>query len=56
MMAVYTLLHLDKQIIPVYEGQYDIRVLANATKTLLGDYTTQVKQLAGSLLKSSGLL
>ena len=56
MMAVYTLLHLDKQIIPVYEGQYDVRVLANASKTLLGGYTTQVKQLAGSLLKNSGLI
>jgi oleate hydratase len=55
MIAVYTLLDLEKKIIPVYEGQYDIRVLANAATTLLGGYTTSIKQLAGSLLKNSGL-
>jgi len=49
MMAVYTLLELDKKVIPVYEGQYDIRVLERAAKALLGNYATPIKQLAGSL-------
>jgi oleate hydratase len=33
--AVYTLLGLEKKPLPMYEGQYDLRVLVNALKTLL---------------------
>lgn len=47
---------LDKEMIPVYEGQYDVRVLANAANTLLGGNTASNKQLAGSILKYSGLI
>ena len=36
MMAVYGLLHLDKQVDPIYPAWYDIRVLATAAKTCLG--------------------
>jgi oleate hydratase len=56
MMAVYTLFDLDKKIIPVYEGHYDVRVLANAAKTLFGGCTSLNKQLADGLLKNSGLI
>ncbi|MBP2665360.1 MAG: oleate hydratase [Firmicutes bacterium] len=52
MMAVYTLLDLDKEIIPVYAGQYDVRVLEKAAKALLGPYVTPIKQMAVGLLKN----
>ncbi len=32
--AVYSLLHLDKEVTPMYKGQYDIGVLYDATRTL----------------------
>jgi oleate hydratase len=34
--AVYGLMDLGKEVIPVYPGQYDVRVLINAAKALLG--------------------
>lgn len=36
MTAVYRMLHLDRPITPLFEGHYDIRMVAIALKTLLG--------------------
>ena len=36
MMASYGLLHLDRPVVPLYEAQYDIRVLAACIKKLIG--------------------
>ncbi|MFN8528131.1 MAG: oleate hydratase [Anaerolineae bacterium] len=36
MVAIYGLLKLDKPVVPLYEGQYDIRVAVASLKTLLG--------------------
>ena len=32
--AVFSLLHLDKEVTPIYKGQYDIGVIYDATRTL----------------------
>ncbi|MDO9035521.1 MAG: oleate hydratase [Methanoregula sp.] len=32
--AVFSLLHLDKEVTPIYKGQYDLGVLYDATRTL----------------------
>jgi oleate hydratase len=32
--AVFSLLHLDKEVTPIYKGQYDISILLDATMTL----------------------
>jgi len=36
MTAVYRMLHLDRPITPLFQGHYDIRMVAVALKTLLG--------------------
>ena len=36
MIAVYRMLHLDRLITPLFQGQYDIRMVNVALKTLLG--------------------
>jgi oleate hydratase len=43
--AVYTLLHIPKAIPPIYPSRYDVRVLAEATKTLYGGHSFGVKRL-----------
>ncbi|QUI24261.1 oleate hydratase [Vallitalea pronyensis] len=55
MMGVYTLLGIDKQVPPVYAGKYDVRVLLNAARTMLGDREISVDRLIGKLLFNTGL-
>ncbi|MEN8906827.1 MAG: oleate hydratase [Clostridiales bacterium] len=55
MMAVYTLLKLDKQITPVYEGQFDVRVLLNAAKTLLDGRTISIDKIIAKLMYNVGI-
>lgn len=45
MTAVYTLFHLDRPITPLFKGQYDIRMVAIALKTLLGKDKIEVSDL-----------
>ena len=45
MMAVYKTMHLDRPITPLFEGKYDIRMLAIALKTLLGKEKLEVSDL-----------
>ncbi|WP_243109927.1 oleate hydratase [Clostridium sp. E02] len=57
MMAVYTLMGLHKEVIPVYPSQYDIRVLANTAKTCLNlDKVPLQNRTIGELLKDTELL
>jgi oleate hydratase len=55
-MAVYGLLKLDKIVPPVYEGQYDVRVLLNAVKTMLGNREISIDKLLGKLLFNTGII
>ncbi len=55
MMAVYGLLKLDKQVNPVYEGQYDVRVLLKAAKTMMGNREISIDKLIGMILLNTGL-
>lgn len=45
MMAVYKTMHLDRPITPLFEGKYDIRMVAVALKTLLGKDKLEVSDL-----------
>ncbi len=45
MMAVYKTMHLDRPITPLFEGKYDIRMVAIALKTLLGKDKLEVSDL-----------
>ena len=45
MIAVYRMLHLDRPITPLFQGQYDIRMVNVALKTLLGKDKIEVKDL-----------
>lgn len=45
MIAVYKLLHLDRPITPLFQGQYDIRMINVALKTLLGKEKIEVSDL-----------
>ena len=45
MIAVYRLLHLDRPITPLFQGQYDIRMVNVALKTLLGKDKIEVSDL-----------
>ncbi len=45
MTAVYRLLHLDRLITPLFQGQYDIRMVNVALKTLLGKDKIEVSDL-----------
>lgn len=45
MTAVYKMYHLDKPIVPLFKGQYDIRMLAIALKTMLVKDKIEVSDL-----------
>ena len=45
MIAVYRMLHLDRPITPLFQGQYDIRMVNVALKTLLGKDKIEVSAL-----------
>jgi oleate hydratase len=51
MMAVYTLLNLEKQVIPVYPSKYDVRVLLKAAHTCLGKKDIPLDATLGQLLQ-----
>lgn len=36
-MAVYKFLNLNKELTPIYKGQYDVRVLINAAIEMMKD-------------------
>lgn len=56
MMAVYTLMGLEKQVEPVYPSQYDVRVITNAAKVCLGLENVPLKDIPiGQLLKNTEL-
>lgn len=53
MMAVYGLLNLEKNVDPIYPGQYDIRVIISAAKTCLGIDKLSLKDIkVGDLIKN----
>jgi myosin-crossreactive antigen len=45
MIAVYRMLHLDRPITPLFQGQYDIRMVNVALKTLLDKDKIDVSDL-----------
>ena len=45
MMAVYKTMRLDRPVTPLFEGKYDIRMVAIALKTLLGKDKLEVSDL-----------
>lgn len=45
MIAVYRTLHLDKPITPLFEAQYDIRIIVSCLKKMLGVETITMSQL-----------
>ena len=45
MIAVYRMLHLDRPITPLFQGQYGIRMVNVALKTLLGKDKIKVSDL-----------
>lgn len=45
MTAVYKMLHLDRPITPLFKGQYDIRMVNIALKTLIGKDKIEVSDL-----------
>lgn len=45
MTAVYKMYHLDKPIVPLFKGQYDIRMLMIDLKTMLGKDKIEVSDL-----------
>lgn len=45
MTAVYKMYHLDKPIVPLFKGQYDIRMMTIALKTMLGKDQIEVSDL-----------
>jgi oleate hydratase len=45
MIAVYRTLHLDKPIVPLFEAQYDVRVVVACLKKMLGVDTITIKDL-----------
>jgi len=55
MMAVYTLLHLDKKVPEVYPTKYDIRVIAAAAKTLYSGRPLPGEMIMHKLLKNTTL-
>jgi oleate hydratase len=50
MTAVYKLLNLEKEIIPVYPSRYDVRVLLKAVTTCLGSVALPLDKTLGQLL------
>ena len=55
MMAVYTLLGLDKQVPEIYPSQYDIRVVANATKAMYSGRPLPAEGIIKKLLSNTTL-
>jgi oleate hydratase len=55
MMAVYTLLKLDKEPPEVYPGQYDLRVIANAIKTMYGEHHIPGEMILRHILKDTSM-
>ncbi|MCY6371751.1 oleate hydratase [Clostridium ganghwense] len=55
MMAVYTLLGLEKNPPEIYASQYDIRVIANATKALYSGRPLPAEAIIKKLLKDTTL-
>jgi oleate hydratase len=53
MMAVYRLLKLEKEVIPVHPSRYDIRVLLTAVRTCLGNKPMPLDQSLGELLSGT---
>jgi oleate hydratase len=51
MMAVYTLLDLDKEVPEIYPSQYDIRVLAEASKTMKSNDEGIIKRAVEAFIK-----
>lgn len=45
MMAVYKTFHLDRPVTPLFEGKYDVRMVAVALKTLMGKDKFEVSDL-----------
>lgn len=45
MIAAYGLLKLDKPVVPIYEGQYDVRVLVACLRKFIGKDTLTVADL-----------
>ncbi|NQX44899.1 oleate hydratase [Paenibacillus tritici] len=50
MMAVYNLLALEKEVIPVHPSKYDVRVLLTALRTCLGNKALPLDKTLGELL------
>lgn len=55
MMAVYNLLPLDKEVIPVHPSKYDVRVLLTALRTCLGNKPLPLDKTLGELLAGTVL-
>ncbi|MCY6354728.1 oleate hydratase [Clostridium sp. ZS2-4] len=55
MMAVYTLLRLEKNPPEIYASQYDVRVIANATKALYSGRPLPAEAIIKKLLKDTTL-
>ena len=55
MMAVYTFLGLEKQVPEIYPSQYDIRVVANATKAMYSGRPLPAEGIIKKLLSNTTL-
>lgn len=55
MMAVYELLKLEKEVIPVHPSKYDVRVLLTALRTCLGNKPLPLDKTLGELLAGTVL-
>ena len=53
MTAVYTLLDLEKEVIPVHPSRFDVRVLLTAVRTALGNKPLPLDKTLGELLSST---
>lgn len=53
MTAVYRLLKLEKEVIPVHPGKYDVRVLLTAVRTCLGNKPLPLDKSLGQLLSGT---
>ncbi len=50
-MAVYTLLNLDKQVPEVYPSQYDIRAIAASAKTMHSEDESMLQKIIENIIK-----
>lgn len=53
MTAVYRLLKLEKEVIPVHPSRYDVRVLLTAVRTCLGNKPLPLNRSLGELLSGT---